>query len=620
MATVRGKWTVLVIATLLSQVSTLNLNLLESTISQHRDLIRDPEGLPYDTPTSKLWDEYDFVVVGAGTAGSVVTNRLTEVPKWKVLLLEAGRDELRATDVPVFAAHFQLTDYNWGYRAQPQKDACLAFKDQRCAWPRGKGMGGTSIINYMIYTRGHPRDYDGWEEMGNPGWGWKDVYKYFLKSENANRDLADSEFHSTGGYLDTAHLPYSTKLIDSFMEGGKESGFDTVEYNSGELLGFSRLQVTQRNGARCSASKAFLRPIRNRANLHVAKEAQATKILIDPATKRAWGVEFQRRTGRHVVRARKEVILSAGAIDTPKLLMLSGVGPRAHLESLNISVVHASPGVGNNLQEHVSMSGLTFLVNDTVALTEERLAKLEPFLQYVNEGRGPLTLAGGVEGLGYIRTKAADTPLDYPDIELIFASGSLNSDDGRVVRKGLGMTDEVYDAVFKPINSRDAWTVWPMVLKPNSRGWVRLKSNNPLAWPVMYGNYFDDPRDLESIVEGIKFSIKLSGTAAFQRYNSTLHDIPLPGCVQFEFNTDDYWRCAVRQVTTTLHHQCGTAKMGPKSDPDAVVDPELRVHGIKGLRVVDASIIPRIPAAHTNAVCFMIGEKASDMIKSSYGK
>jgi choline dehydrogenase-like flavoprotein len=183
-------------------------NFLEAAMSQYKDVIKDPEGLPYDIPTNKLRPEYDFIVIGAGTAGSTVTNRLTEVPGWKVLLLEAGREEIKFTDIPVFAAHFQLTDYNWGYRAQPQKDACLGLNDQRCNWPRGKGMGGTSIINYMIYTRGHPKDYDGWEQMGNPGWGWKDVYKYFLKSENANGDLAKSKFHSTGGYLDTSLLQF----------------------------------------------------------------------------------------------------------------------------------------------------------------------------------------------------------------------------------------------------------------------------------------------------------------------------------------------------------------------------------------------------------------------------
>jgi len=184
----------------------LAFGFFSSTLAQYKRLMQDPEGLSRNIPTSLISSEYDFVVIGAGTAGSTLTNRLTEVPGWRVLLLEAGKDEIFLTDMPVFAAHFQLTDYNWGYRTQPQKDACLALQDKRCSWPRGKGMGGTSIINYMIYTRGHPRDYDGWEAMGNPGWGWKDVFKYFLKSENAKDDLANSPHHSTGGYLDVERI------------------------------------------------------------------------------------------------------------------------------------------------------------------------------------------------------------------------------------------------------------------------------------------------------------------------------------------------------------------------------------------------------------------------------
>jgi len=378
--------------------------------------------------------------------------------------------------------------------------------------------------------------------------------------------------------------------------------------------------VNQRNGARCSASKAFLRPIRNRPNLHVAKQVIATKILINPKSKRVWGVEFYRHGKSYRIRIKREVILSAGAIDSPKLLMLSGIGPRDHLEALNITVIKDAVGVGNNLQEHVSMSGLTFLVNQTVGIIEERAISVKNIRDYFEDGKGPLTLPGAVEGLGYIRTRIAKTPLDYPDIELIFAAGSLNSDDGNSVRRGIGVTNEIYNKVFKPINRRDAWTIWPMILKPKSRGWVRLKSKNPLAWPIMYGNYFNDSTDLATIVEGIKFSIELSKATAFQKFNSTLHDIPLPECAHFYFNSEDYWRCAVRQLTTTLHHQCGTAKMGPATDPEAVVDHELKVHGIKSLRVVDASIIPRIPAAHTNAVCFMIGEKAADMIKLAHKK
>lgn len=404
------------------------------------------------------------------------------------------------------------------------------------------------------------------------------------------------------------------------MESGHALGYPSIDYNSGELLGFSRLQVNQRKGHRCSSNKAFLRPIRHRNNLHVAKEALVTKVHVDPHTDRAYGVEFQRNNRRYFVKARKEVILSAGAIDTPKLLMLSGIGPREHLQSFGIPLIKDVPGVGNNLQEHVTTSSVVFTVNDTVGLKEHRLTQLQPFAQWFTKGTGPITISGGVEGLGYIRTPGAITENDVPDIELIFIAGSLSSDSGNVIRKGMGVTDEVFDTVFKPILNVDTWSIWPMIMRPKSKGWVRLKSKNPLAWPIMSGNYFSDPSDLDAIVEGIKFSIKLSKTAAFQKFNSTLHDIPVPGCAHLQFNSDEYWRCATRHLTTTVHHQCGTAKMGPASDSEAVVDPELRVHGIQGLRVVDASIIPRIPAAHTNAVCYMIGEKAADMIKRSYGK
>ncbi|CAB3384415.1 Hypothetical predicted protein [Cloeon dipterum] len=598
----------------------LNFGLFSSTLTRYQRLLQNPEGLSYDMPTNLLSAEYDFIVIGAGAAGAVVANRLTEVPGWKVLLLEAGKDEILLTDMPVFAAHFQLTDFNWGYRAQPQDGACLGLKDKRCPWPRGKGMGGSSILNYMIYTRGHRGDYDGWEQMGNPGWGWKDVFKYFLKSENAKDDLVDSQFHSTGGYMDVERVRHRTPLVNAFMDSADELGYNTVDYNSGDLLGFSRLQVNQRRGKRCSANKAFIRPIRHRSNLHVAKEAFVSRILIDPNTKRATGVEFLRNNRWYSIKARKEIILSAGAVNSAKILMLSGVGPRVHLESLGIPVLVDAPGVGQNLQDHASTCAALYTVNDTVSLKEERIAQVGPFLDWVTNGNGPITIAGGVEALGYIRTPNAVTAPDYPDIELMFISSSLNADPGTVVRQGLGVTDDIFNSVYKPILNRDAWTIWPMQMKPNSRGYVKLKSRNPLSWPLMYANYFEDPQDLEIIVHGIKFAIEMSKTRAFQKFNSTLHPIPVPGCANHEFGSDDYWRCAVRHLTTTLNHQCGTAKMGPSTDPDAVVDAELRVYGVKGLRVADASIIPRITAAHTNAVCNMIGEKVADMIKSAYGK
>jgi choline dehydrogenase len=621
---IRWLTTILLVTALLhhNNATLLNLHTIEAILQHQKDYVNNNvEGYTYNIPTNKLNAEYDFIVVGAGPSGSVVTNRLTEVPKWSVLLLEAGVEEIQLTDMPVFVSHFQHTNYNWGYRTQQQEGACLGLRDKRCAWPRGKGMGGSSILNYMIYTRGHPKDFDEWETNGNPGWGWDEVMKYYLKSENAHGDFANSAFHSEGGYMDVTRVPYRTKLSQCFIDSAMETGNNIIDYNSGELLGFSLIQATLRNGSRCSASKGFLRPIRNRRNLHVAKQAQVTKILINPETRKAYGVEFHRGGRRWSVRARKEVIISAGAINTPQLLMLSGIGPRDHLESLDIPVINDLPGVGNNLQEHVSMCGLIFQVNDTVSITEERLLNnLKPISDYVNHGSGPITVPGGVEALGYIRTPIAKTPKDYPDVELIFVGGHLAADNGRVIRTAIGITDEIYNEVYKPINSKDAWTIWPMILRPESRGWIRLKNKNPLSWPIMYANYFEDEHDLNMIVEGIKYVIELSKTQAFQRYNSTLLTTPIPGCKDLEFGSDEYWKCTVRHLTTTLHHQCGTAKMGPGNDPMAVVDHELRVYGIKGLRVVDASIIPRIPAAHLYAPCMMIGEKAADMIKKTYGK
>jgi choline dehydrogenase-like flavoprotein len=615
-----AKWSAILLL-VLPFCDTIYLGELETVLQRYRHLMMNPEGLTYSVPTSQMKAEYDFIVIGAGPGGATVANRLTEVPGWNVLLLEAGGDELKITDIPVFAAHFQLTDFNWGYRAQRQAGACLGLKDQRCAWPRGKGMGGTSIINYMIYTRGHPSDYNSWVEMGNPGWGWDEVLRYFLKSERVQGQFADTPFHSTGGYLDVQDVPTRTPLSKCFLDSAEEVGYPLIDYTSGELIGFSYIKATIRNGSRCSASKAFLRPIRNRHNLHVAKYSYVTKILINPKNKRAYGVEFQRDGRRYSVLAKKEVILSGGAINTPQLLMLSGIGPREHLENVGVLVIQDLPGVGQNLQEHVAMCGLTFIVNDTVSIVEERLLNdVSHFSNYINHGTGQLTIAGGVEALGYVRTPVADTPNDYPDMELIFAAGTLSTDNGRVIRTGIGITDEIYNSVYKQTNGKDGWTIWPMILQPKSRGSVRLKTKNPLSWPLMYGNYFENEHDLDTLVEGIKFAVKLSKTQAFQRYNSTLLETPLPGCRQHEFGSDEYWRCSARMLTTTLHHQCGTAKMGPGNDPMAVVDHELRVYGLQGLRVADASIIPRIPAAHTNAPTYMIGEKAADMIKRTYGK
>ncbi|XP_076385057.1 glucose dehydrogenase [FAD, quinone]-like [Megachile rotundata] len=311
----------------------------------------------------------------------------------------------------------------------------------------------------------------------------------------------------------------------------------------------------------------------------------------------------------------EEVILSAGTIDTPKLLMLSGIGPREHLEELGIEVIQDSK-VGYSMYEHVGFLGLTFLVNQPVSLLQSRLARPSVFVEYLLHRDGLMSLPGGAEALAFMRTKYA--PDSRPDVELLFASGSLHSDGGLPLKKALRITDELYDTVYKPIENRDAWSIWPIVQSPRSVGRLTLRSKDPFEPPRMEPNFFTHPADVEIILEGVKHAINISKTPPFQKYGSRLHDIKIPGCRSFEFASDDYWRCAIKHLPSMMNHEIGTAKMGPRDDPFAVVDPQLRVYGVRGLRVADASVMPSMPTGHVNAGIFMIGEKAADMIKNDW--
>lgn len=367
------------------------------------------------------------------------------------------------------------------------------------------------------------------------------------------------------------------------------------------------------HGTRCSAAKAYLEPI-DRSNLEIITGARATKVLID-SNKRAYGVEYVENNVRRKVTCTKEIILSAGTIDSAKLLMLSGIGPREHLEELNIPVIQDSK-VGYSMYEHVGFLGLTFMVNQSVSLLQNNLLNPNLFLEYLLHKDGLLTIPGGAEALAFIRTKYA--PDERPDVELLFASGSLHSDNGQVLKKSLRISDDLYDAVYKPIEDRDAWSIWPIVQYPRSFGRLTLRSKDPFEPPKMDPNFFSHPADLEIILEGVKHAINISKTEAFQAYGSRLHDSKIPGCRQFEFASDDYWRCAIRHLPSMMNHEIGTVKMGPRTDTYAVVDPQLKVYGIEALRVVDASIMPTIPSGHVNAGIYMIGEKAADTIKETW--
>ncbi|KAL6446540.1 hypothetical protein ACFW04_001231 [Cataglyphis niger] len=636
-------------------------------------------GFPPKTPRRETLDytlPFDFVVIGAGSAGSALVNRLTENPNWNVLVLEEGNDENFLTDIPLFAPALHITDYARVYKSEPRpQDAngdggyCLSMNEGRCNIVFGKAVGGTSVVNFMIYSRGAPADYDAWWAPDNPGWSYKDVLPYFIKSERCKLIDKDARYHGYDGYLDVTNPPYATPLKECFLKAGQELGYDLVDYNSDRLIGFSTVQTTLRNGHRVSAGKAFLRPILNRRNFYLSKFSTVTKIIINPKTKTAVGVEFMKNHKTYFVSATKEIILCAGALNSPQLLMLSGIGPKGHLDTFGIPVIEDLP-VGFNLQDHVSMSALTFLVNESVSIVEQRVGSNPAnFLDYLIQGTGPLTLPASTETLAFINTKAhlskrrrkeskliksiiqgvnvrgnserqyawiapnvssisvnrethpnkreLLTEDDYPDIELLLGGSSLLGDISGFYRNLLGLTTDFHKEFVNGYNGFDAFTLVPVLLRPKSRGRLTLRSTDPLDSPIIDLNYYDDEDDLNTMVQAIKIGIEIASTKAFKRYNATLLPVPIPGCRHVAFKSDPYWACVARHVSTTIAHFSGTCKMSTRRNL-GVVDHRLRVHGIRGLRVVDASIMPTIIAGHTTAPAYMIAEKASDMIKEDW--
>lgn len=557
--------------------------------------------------------------VGAGSAGAVVANRLSEDPSMKVLLLEAGGYETFQSEIPMLAARLQLSEWDWKYKTEPQKYACQGMKGHQSTWPRGKVLGGCSTLNYMLYIRGNKRDYDLWEKLGNHGWGWNDVFYYFVKSEdNRDPDIIRNGYHGTGGRLTVSTPHYTTPIAGAFLEAGKDFGYPNIDLNGARQTGFAVPQGTIRRGARCSTAKAFLRDIRGRPNLDTVIYAQATKVLFNK-DKKAIAVEFVKNHMRHVVYARREIILSAGSINSPQLLMLSGVGPRQHLEELGIPVIHDSPGVGQNLQDHIGAGGLQFLTDAPVTVVQPRVFVAKSFTQWSTLGIGPLTMLGGLDGLGFINTKYANKSDDWPDVEIHFIPSCPSSDGGESVRKNMGLKDELFLQVFAPNLYKDAYSYYPVLLRPRSVGYMKLRSANPFDPPIIDPNYLSDPYDVAVLVDSLKISTAMALSKAFDKFSPKTWPQAWYGCEQHKPYTEPFFECMTRSFTATIYHPTGTAKMGPPSDPMAVVDPELRVYGVKGLRVIDGSIMPQIVSGNTNAPIIMIGEKGADLIKGIRG-
>ncbi len=535
------------------------------------------------TEPAESLGQFDYVIVGAGSAGCVLANRLSADPQVSVLLLEAGgRDDYIWIHVPVgylFTMNNPRTD--WCFSTEPEP----GLNGRALSYPRGKVLGGCSSINGMIYMRGQARDYDQWRQLGNAGWSWDDVLPYFKRSEDF-RVAGDraGEMHGNGGEWRVERGPLTWPILDAFREAAAEIGIPrTEDFNRGDNLGCGYFHVNQKNGVRWSTAKGFLKPIQARPNLTVHTDAQALRLTFEGP--RATGLEVRYKGETKRVKARGEVILASGAIGSPHLLQLSGVGPGDLLQGHGIAVRHELPGVGSNLQDHLQIRTV-FKVSGTRTLNgpaNSRIGRALMAVQYALTRRGPLAMAPSQLG-AFAKSDAARETAN-----LEYHVQPLSTD-----KLGYGL---------HPYN---AFTASVCNLRPDSRGTVTIRGADPLAAPAIKPNYLATPSDRQVAADSIRLTRRICAAPAMARFSPEEFR---PGK---DVESDEDLARAAGEIGTTIFHPVGTCKMG--RDDRAVVDERLRVHGIEGLRVVDASIMPTITSGNTNAPTIMIAEKASDMI------
>jgi choline dehydrogenase-like flavoprotein len=535
---------------------------------------------PFGNPSRPL--EADFVIVGGGSAGCVLAARLSEDPSVHVLLIEAGRSGSAVLiDTPAaLALTVPKPIHNWAFKTVPQP----GLNGRRGYQPRGKALGGSSAINAMVYMRGHRSDYDGWAAAGNPGWAWSDVLPYFKRAEH-NEEF-DNEFHGQGGPLNVARLRTDNPFHRHFLDAAREAGHHlNPDFNGAEQEGMGLHQVTQKGGERCSTYRAYLVPALKRPNLQVLTGATAERVLFEG--RRAVGVEVLQGGRRLAVRARAEVLLCAGAFQSPQLLMVSGVGDPGVLQGHSVPVHHALPGVGRNLQDHIDfVFGWRMRGTDLLGVSLPGTVRLLHEIQrWRHQRRGQLA-SNYAEMGGFIRKGPQSVA---PEFQIMVVT-SLLDDHARKLHWGHGLSCHL------------------VLLRPRSRGTVTLDGPGMQTPPRIDPQFFADQRDLEDMVHGFKRARHLMTQPALTRH--TVKDL-----FTARVQSDDDIRAVLRQRCDTVYHPVGTCGMGPMSDENAVVNHELQVRGLAGLRVVDASVMPTLPGGNTNAPTVMVAEKAADLIR-----
>ncbi|XP_022831985.1 glucose dehydrogenase [FAD, quinone]-like [Spodoptera litura] len=600
--------------------------ILRMAIHLYRPDIEDAENRVRDHPFEQLYDTYDFIIVGGGSAGSVLANRLSENPNWKILLLEAGQDENVLSEVPVLFPVLQTSSIDWQFLTEPSDAYCLSMVEGKCKWPRGKVLGGSSVLNAMLYIRGNRRDYDNWERMGNQGWGYDSVLPYFLKSEDMRIPEHQSDpYHGTGGPLTIEYFAYEHPITRDILKAGEQLGYEIRDVNGEFQTGFTRSQATVREGLRCSTAKAYLRPASKRENLHVSVHSLVEKVLIDEQNA-AYGVQFRKHGQERIVKASKEVILSAGAIQSPQLLMLSGIGDADHLKDVGIHPIVNLLGVGKNLQDHIAMGGHSFLFDNPYkngtpyCFNLPEVLTVASLVDFSVHKSGPLYSMMEAEAMAFVNTKYQDPSEDYPDVQLFIAPTADNLDGGWFGKRANGLTDDTYAALYEDILYESSFSIVPLLLRPNSRGYLKLRDASPNSPPLIYPNYFSDPQDIKVLIEGARIVQAIVNQPALQELNARPNPRRNPGCAHHELMSEEHLECQARHHSLTIYHPVGTCAMGPAGDPEAVVDSRLKVYGINRLRVVDGSVMPKIVSGNTNAPIIMIAEKAADMIKEDWGE